>query len=93
MFLSESEGEKGDNEAIDNVIMDDCSAAVQSKDKDSRPKDRDIARAAFRAQAKSAISKSHLCRLANNENAGLHDEIDSVFRAPASIPSSMMWIG
>ncbi len=66
--------------------MDGCSTAVQSKDskdKDfrpkARPKDPDIARAAFRAQAKSAISKSHLRRLANNENAGRHDEIDSVF--------------
>ena len=79
VFLSESEGEEKDNEAIDNVIMDDCSGVVQSKDKDSRPKDPDTTRAAFRAQAKSAILTRQLRRLANNENVGLHDEIVSVF--------------
>jgi hypothetical protein len=55
VFSSESEGEEGDNTAFDDV-MDGCSTAVQSndsKDKDfrpkARPKDPDIARAAFRA--------------------------------------------
>jgi hypothetical protein len=57
--------------------MDNCSEAVQSKGKDSRPKDPDSARAAFRAQAKSTIPKHNLRRLASNEGDGLHDEIDS----------------
>ena len=83
LFSSDSDREGG-KEASNYVQMDDSGGAVQSKGKDSSPKDPDTALATFRARAKSAIHNCHLRRLANNEGAGLNDEIDNVFVAKST---------